>query len=100
MSTARLRSAPPSIGNSLELQVIAAAVIGGTSLSGGTGTIIGALIGAVFMQSLQNGMVLLGVESSPQQMIIAGFWLARCGWMFSAGKALNKTPTGWAPCDY
>lgn len=71
ISTARLGSAPLSIGNLLELQVIAAAVIGGTSLSGGTGTIIGALIGAVFMQSLQNGMVLLGVESSPQQMIVA-----------------------------
>ncbi|MEP3280209.1 MAG: sugar ABC transporter permease [Stappiaceae bacterium] len=72
ISTARLNAAPLSIGNLLELQVIAAAVIGGTSLAGGTGTIVGALIGAVLMQSLQNGMVLLGVESSPQQMIIAG----------------------------
>lgn len=72
ISTARLNAAPLSIGQLLELQVIAAAVIGGTSLSGGSGTIFGALIGAVLMQSLQNGMVLLGVQSAPQQMIIAG----------------------------
>ena len=72
ISTARLNAAPLSIGQLLELQVIAAAVIGGTSLAGGTGTILGALIGAVLMQSLQNGMVLLGVQSAPQQMIMAG----------------------------
>lgn len=71
ISTARLNAAPLSIGQLLELQVIAAAVIGGTSLSGGSGTIVGALIGALLMQSLQNGMVLLGIESSPQQMIMA-----------------------------
>ena len=72
ISTARLNAAPLSIGNLLELQIIAAVVIGGTSLAGGTGTIVGALIGAVLMQSLLNGMVLLGVDSSPQQMIMAG----------------------------
>ena len=72
ISTARLNAAPLSIGQLLELQVIAAAVIGGTSLAGGVGTIVGALIGAVLMQSLQNGMVLLGVQSAPQQMIMAG----------------------------
>lgn len=72
ISTARLNAAPLSIGQLLELQVIAAAVIGGTSLAGGSGTILGALIGAVLMQSLQNGMVLLGVQSAPQQMIMAG----------------------------
>ena len=71
ISTARLDAAPLSIGQLLELQVIAAAVIGGTSLSGGVGTILGALIGAVLMMSLQNGMVLLGVQSAPQQMIMA-----------------------------
>lgn len=71
ISTARLNAAPLSIGQLLELQVIAAAVIGGTSLAGGVGTIIGAIIGAVLMQSLQNGMVLIGVQSAPQQMIMA-----------------------------
>ncbi len=72
ITTARLNAAPLSLGQLLELQVIAAAVIGGTSLTGGVGTITGALIGALLMQSLQNGMVLLGVQSAPQQMIIAG----------------------------
>nr|WP_276562469.1 sugar ABC transporter permease [Hoeflea prorocentri] len=72
ISTARLNAAPLSIGQLLELQVIAAAVIGGTSLSGGVGTILGSLIGAVLMMSLQNGMVLVGVQSAPQQMIMAG----------------------------
>ena len=72
ISTARLNAAPLSIGQLLELQVIAASVIGGTSLAGGTGTIVGALIGALLMQSLQNGMVLVGVQSAPQQMIMAG----------------------------
>ncbi|MEP2780885.1 MAG: sugar ABC transporter permease [Pseudoruegeria sp.] len=71
ISTARLNAAPLTIGQLLELQVIAAAVIGGTSLAGGVGTIVGALIGAVLMQSLQNGMVLIGVQSAPQQMIMA-----------------------------
>lgn len=72
ITTARLNAAPLSLGQLLELQVIAAAVIGGTSLSGGVGTIVGSLIGALLMQSLQNGMVLLGVQSAPQQMIMAG----------------------------
>ncbi|MCP4380767.1 MAG: sugar ABC transporter permease [Hyphomicrobiales bacterium] len=72
ITTTRLNAAPLSIGELLELQVIAAAVIGGTSLSGGVGTIVGGLLGALLMGSLQNGMVLVGVESSPQQMIMAG----------------------------
>jgi D-xylose transport system permease protein len=71
ISIARLDAAPLSIGQLLELQVIAAAVIGGTSLAGGVGTIVGALIGAVLMQSLQNGMVLIGIQSAPQQMTMA-----------------------------
>ena len=54
-----------------ELNVIAAAVIGGTSLAGGIGTIYGAVLGAVFMQSLENGMVLLGVPTPLQRMVIA-----------------------------
>lgn len=72
ITTSRLNAAPLSIGNLLELQVIAAAVIGGTSLGGGVGTIVGGLIGAVLMESLKNGMVLIGIESSPQQLIMAG----------------------------
>ena len=72
VATARLNSGVNSTGTLTELYVIAAAVIGGTSLAGGFGTIIGAVMGAVFMQSLQNGMVLLGYTSAMQQVIIGG----------------------------
>ena len=47
-----------------ELNVIAAAVIGGTSLAGGIGTIYGAVLGAVIMQSLESGMILMGVADA------------------------------------
>jgi D-xylose transport system permease protein len=60
--------------------VIAAAVIGGTSLSGGIGTIAGAMIGAVVMQSLQSGMVLLGVDA-PFQNIVVGIVLVLAVWL-------------------
>ena len=60
--TARLNAGASVTGTMTELNVIAAAVIGGTSLAGGIGTIYGAVLGAVFMQSLENGMVLLGVR--------------------------------------
>jgi ribose transport system permease protein len=50
--------------------VIAATVIGGTSLSGGEGTILGAFLGAVIMGVLRNGMILLGVSSFWQQVVI------------------------------
>jgi len=71
ISTARLNASTNAQGTLDELLVIAAAVIGGTSLGGGIGTIAGAIIGAVVMQSLQSGMVLLGVDA-PFQNIIVG----------------------------
>ena len=70
ISTARLNAGVNSLGNLAELNVIAAAVIGGSSLSGGKGTIPGAIMGAVIMQSLDSGMVLLGVSSAMRQVII------------------------------
>ncbi|MCP4382477.1 MAG: sugar ABC transporter permease [Hyphomicrobiales bacterium] len=69
--TARLNAGASVTGTLTELNVIAAAVIGGSSLTGGIGTIYGAVIGAVFMQSLENGMVLLGVPTPMQKMVIA-----------------------------
>ena len=63
-----------------ELYTIASAVIGGTSLSGGTGTIYGAMLGAVVMQSLQSGMVLLGVDA-PLQNIVVGLVLVAAVWI-------------------
>ena len=56
-----------------------ATVIGGTSLSGGVGTIYGALIGAVVIQSLQSGMVLLGFDAAFQQMVVGAVLVGAVG---------------------
>jgi ribose transport system permease protein len=63
LMTARLGVAAPTAGQGYELDVIAAAVVGGTSLMGGEGTILGVLIGAFVMQVLRNGLVLTGVSA-------------------------------------
>jgi ribose transport system permease protein len=68
--TARLNSAQPQAGAGLELDVIAAVVIGGASLSGGTGTVFGTLIGALIMGFLRNGLNLLNVSSFWQQVAV------------------------------
>ena len=70
ITTARLNAGANSMGTMAELNVIAAAVIGGTSLAGGQGTIYGAILGAVIMQSLDSGMVLLGISSAMRQVVI------------------------------
>lgn len=70
VQVARLNSATSGLGVLQELYVIAAAVIGGTSLAGGIGTIFGAVLGALFMQSLQSGMVLVGIETALQDVVI------------------------------
>ncbi|MDF1599256.1 sugar ABC transporter permease [Mesorhizobium sp. YIM 152430] len=80
ISTARLNAATNAQGTLDELLVIAAAVIGGTSLAGGVGTIVGAMIGAVLMQSLATGMILLGVDS-PLQNIVVGAVLVVAVWL-------------------
>ena len=67
---ARLNSATAGLGTLQELSVIAAAVIGGTSLSGGVGTVFGAVLGALFMQSLQSGMVLVGIQTATQDVVV------------------------------
>jgi D-xylose transport system permease protein len=67
---ARLTSATAGLGTLQELYVIAAAVIGGTSLTGGVGTIFGAVLGALFMQSLQSGMSLVGLETQVQDVVV------------------------------
>ncbi len=68
--TARLNSAQPIAGTAYELDAIAAAVIGGTSLLGGEGTLFGTLIGALIMGVLRNGLNLLNVSSYLQQVAI------------------------------
>jgi D-xylose transport system permease protein len=74
ISIARLNAATNNAGQLDELYVIAAAVIGGTSFSGGIGTIVGAVLGALVMQSLQSGLILIGVDA-PMQNIVAGIVL-------------------------
>ncbi|MEO1732084.1 MAG: sugar ABC transporter permease [Pseudomonadota bacterium] len=70
VASARLNAATNALGTLDELYVIAAAVIGGTSLSGGVGTIYGAILGAFVMQSLQTGMVLSGFDAAIQQIVV------------------------------
>jgi ribose transport system permease protein len=67
----RLMSGTPTAGNALELQVLAAAVIGGASLRGGEGTILGAFLGVVFVALINNAMTMLAV-SIYWQMIVIG----------------------------
>ena len=70
VSIARLNAAVSGLGTLSELYVIAAAVIGGTSLAGGIGTVYGAVLGALVMQSLQSGMVLVGVDAPLQDVVV------------------------------
>ncbi|MDN4593980.1 ribose ABC transporter permease [Polycladomyces subterraneus] len=69
--TSRLHSAEPTAGTSYELDAIAAVVLGGTSLSGGKGSIVGTMIGALIIGTLNNGLNLLGV-SSFYQLVVKG----------------------------
>ena len=71
VASARLANHSNDIGTLDELRVIAAAVIGGTALSGGFGTIYGAILGALIMQALQSGMAMVGVDA-PFQNIVVG----------------------------
>ena len=80
ISSARLNSATNNLGTLDELYVIAAAVIGGTSFAGGIGTIYGAILGAMVMQSLQTGMVLVGFDAAIQQIVV-GFVLVMAVWI-------------------
>lgn len=78
--TARLNAATTSAGQGMELDVIAAAVIGGTSLMGGEGTIWGSVIGALIMASLDNGMSLMDTNIT-YQYIIKGMILLLAVWV-------------------
>jgi D-xylose transport system permease protein len=75
----RLNGASPNLGTMFELDAIAAVVIGGTSLAGGSGTIGGTIIGALIIGVLNNGMSLLGV-SSFYQLIIKGLIISLAVW--------------------
>lgn len=79
-TTARLAAASPAAGSMAELDAIASCFIGGTSMRGGSGTVLGALIGALIMASLDNGMSMLSVETY-WQMIVKGSILLLAVWI-------------------
>ncbi|SFL11835.1 ribose transport system permease protein [Paenibacillus sp. 1_12] len=70
MIASRLNSAQPALGQGYELEAIAAVVIGGTSLSGGKGSILGTVIGALIMSVLTNGLRILSVKQEWQTVIV------------------------------
>ncbi len=77
--TARVAAASPDAGTLLELDAIAACVIGGTSLMGGRGTVFGACLGALIMASLDNGMSLLNYADWTQELIKGTILVAAVG---------------------
>ncbi len=79
LMTARMNAAAPSAGTGMELDAIAAAVLGGTSLSGGYGSIAGGILGALIMATLDNGMSLFNI-SSYYQYIVKGLILLLAVW--------------------
>ncbi len=79
VQTARLNAAVTNLGVQNELDVISAAVIGGTSFSGGIGTVPGAILGAVVMQSLRSGMLLLNVDSPAQDVVVGAVLVLAVG---------------------
>jgi len=95
---ARLNSGSPNYGTGMELQAIAASVIGGASLTGGRGHILGTLLGALIITVVQNAMNLNGIGSSLQAVIIGAIILIAVGidrWRGELGQAfaalLSKT---------
>lgn len=83
--SSRLGAGSPSAGNIAELDAIAACVIGGASMAGGVGTVIGAVIGAFIMASLDNGMSMMDVPTFWQYVVKGGILLLAV-WMDSATK--------------
>src|SRR5256884_9739543 len=79
LHTARVGSASPDAGTLMELDAIAACVIGGTSLMGGRGTVFGAILGALIMASLDNGMSLLNFQSYVQPIVKGTVLVAAVG---------------------
>jgi D-xylose transport system permease protein len=89
INTARLAAGSPSAGTSGELDVIAACFIGGTSMRGGAGTVHGALVGALVMASLDNGMSMLDVDTY-WQMIVKGAILTLAVWLDVATRSQRR----------
>ena len=88
----RLNSFLPSIGEGMELQAVAAAVIGGTSLSGGVGSIVGGLIGAILIRVIDNGMVMSQIDANWFKFAIGAltiFAVNGNAWLRRRGRAMK-----------
>ena len=72
---ARLRNVEVNIGTNVALEAIAATVLGGASIRGGVGSLMGALLGVLFIKLMQNGLVLVGVSSLWETVVIGGLLL-------------------------
>ena len=73
--SSKLNAGDPKYGDMYELEVIAAVVVGGTSLMGGEGRMLGTLIGAFIIAVIRNGMNLMSVESSNQKVVLGAVLL-------------------------
>ncbi len=91
VASARLSNHSLDLGTLDELRVIAAAVIGGTALAGGFGTIYGAILGALIMQALQSGMAMVGVDA-PFQNIVVGTVLVNAVLIDITSRAPQRWP--------
>ena len=92
MQSLRLNSFLPSIGEGMELQAVAAAVIGGTSLAGGVGSIVGGLIGATLIRIIDNGMVMSQVDANWFKFAIGAltiFAVIGNAWLRRRGRAMK-----------
>lgn len=90
IQASQLNTGTPNMGMMYELYVIAAVVVGGTSLSGGKGKIFGTLIGAFIISVIQNGMNLLGIESYTQQVVLGAVII--CAILLDKARSSGKIP--------
>ena len=72
---ARLRNVEVNVGTNVALEAIAATVLGGASIRGGVGSLLGALLGVLFIKVMQNGLVLVGISSLWETVVIGGLLL-------------------------
>lgn len=92
IQTLRIGAALPSMGEGLELQAVAAAVIGGTALSGGIGSVLGGILGATLIRAIDNGMVLSQIDSNWFKFAVGAltiFAVVGNAWMRNRGRAIK-----------